>query len=252
MAEFGPDSGRIHYVDEGSGTPLLIIPGWGGSIEELAPLRDALARSYRVIAADPPGSGRSQPQPRRYSSSYYHDDAALFLSFLEQLGASPAHVVGHSDGGEYALLMAIEQPAAVKSIVTWGSAGKLAPPPGMLEAWREVIDNPIPPLKDFSDYMKHTYGENAARTMVHTQTEALRTIVAQGGDLSRSRASEIACPALLITGEHDMFAPPGLVAELAGEMQNATFLEVKGAGHAFHHTNGPWLTRTIVDWLSKH
>jgi len=252
MAEFECDSGRIHYVEEGSGAPVLIVPGWGGSIEELVPLRKALARSYRVIAADPPGSGQSMPQPRHYASSYYHDDAAPFVTLLKERGASPAHIVGHSDGGEYALLMAIAAPAAVRSIVTWGSAGKLAPPPGMLDTWREVIDSPIPPLREFSEYMKRAYGEDAARVMVHTQTEAFRAIVARGGDLSRGRASEIACPALLITGEHDMFAPPWLVAELAGDMQNAAFLEVEGVGHAFHHTKEAWLTQTIVEWLSRH
>jgi pimeloyl-ACP methyl ester carboxylesterase len=57
---------------------------------------------------------------------------------------------------------------------------------------------------------------------------------------------------LLITGENDSeFAPPAVVAELAGAMQNAEFIEVKGAGHSVHHDSADWLSKTIVDWLTK-
>jgi valacyclovir hydrolase len=243
---FEHGTSRIYYEDEGNGDPLLLIPGWGGSIQELGPIRQALAPHYRVIAADPPGSGQSGPQPREYTDSYFEDDSRSFLALLEGLRASPAHLVGFSDGGEAEL-----KPIAVRSIVTWGSAGQLVAPPGMLEAFGQMVDNPIPPLQDFSNYLKGMYGEDNARIMAQTEAKAVGAIIDAGGDISRKRAGEIACPALLITGEQDFFAPPPLVSEMAGAMQHAEFIEAKGAGHDVHHASPDWLAKTIVDWLAE-
>jgi len=62
MAWFEHGISRIYYEEQGSGTPVLVLPGFAGSIEEFSGLRDALvAAGYRVIAADLPGSGRSEP-----------------------------------------------------------------------------------------------------------------------------------------------------------------------------------------------
>lgn len=51
--------GRIHYEEEGSGDPILMLPGWAGSIDELSSLRKVLAPSYRVIAAVTLARGRA-------------------------------------------------------------------------------------------------------------------------------------------------------------------------------------------------
>jgi pimeloyl-ACP methyl ester carboxylesterase len=83
MAWFEHRNSRIYYEDEGSGEPLLLLPGWSGSIGDLLPVRQALAPHYGVIEADPPGSGQSGPHPREYSASYYEDDSYAFLALLE-------------------------------------------------------------------------------------------------------------------------------------------------------------------------
>jgi valacyclovir hydrolase len=240
----------VYYEVEGNGDPVLLIPGWGGSIEELLPIRRALAPRYRVIAADPPGSGRSKPQPREYTTSYLEDDSRSLLGLLHTLRASPAHVVGFSDGGEYALLMAELEPSEIRSLVTWGAAGHLALPPGMLEAWTRVVDDPIPPLQGFSNYLKTTYGASNARIMIQSHARTLGRIVEAGGDISRRRAGEISCPALLITGEQDFLAPPSLVSDMAAAMQRAEFREVQGVGHNVHQAKPDWLATTIVEWLA--
>ena len=67
-----------------------------------------------------------------------------------------------------------------------------------------------------------------------------------------SRAGGIVAPVLLITGEHDFFAPPPVVSELAGAIPHGEFIEVKDAGHTVHESHGPWLIETMTDWLSKH
>lgn len=252
MAWFAHGTSRIYYEEEGSGDPLLLLPGITLSIEDLQSVREALTPTYRVIATDPPGSGRSEPQPRQYPASYFHDDSRAFLALLEKLGALPAHVVGFSDGGEYALVMAEMNPTAVRSIVAWGAAGKAAVSLEFVEAFGQVVDNPIPALQEYSQYLRAAYGEENARRTVQSAAKAFRAIIDAGADISRKRAGEISCPVLLITGENDSeFAPPAVVAELAGAMQNAEFIEVKGAGHSVHHDSADWLSKTIVDWLAK-
>jgi valacyclovir hydrolase len=253
MAWFEHEASRIYYEEEGNGDAVMLIPGITLGIDDLQLLRQALVPRYRVIAADAPGSGRSGPQPREYAASYYQDDALAFLTLLDRIGATPAHVVGCSDGGEYALIMAELKPAAVRSIVTWGAAGRLAMPPEFVEAFGRVIDDPIPPLLDFSHYLKTTYGEENARITTRSVANAWQAIIDAGGDVSRKRAHEIACPALLITGEQDsMFARPEVVSDMAGAMRKAEFIEVEGAGHLVHHDSPDWLLETIVGWLARH
>ena len=252
MTWFDHGEARVYYEESGAGDPVLLLPGWGGTIDEFAQLREALSPRFRVIAADVPGSGKSGPQPRTYTPSYYRDDATVFLAMLDEIGASPAHLVGFSDGGEYELLMAALQPNAIRSVVAWGSAGALPNAPALTEAFSSLVDEPIPPLADFSAYMKAAYGEANARVMAQTLASSLRAIMDAGGDISRSRAATISGPVLLITGEHDFLATPALVSTMAQAIPNGQFLEAKGAGHGVHHDQPEWLTETVVGWLSEH
>jgi valacyclovir hydrolase len=250
VARFDHGDASIVYEEAGAGDPVLLMPGWGGSIDELAALRSALTPSFRVIAADVPGSGKSGPQPRTYTPAYYRDDATAFLALLAAIYASPAHLIGFSDGGEYALLMAAEEPRAVRSVAAWGAAGTRGTNPAMADPMATLIDDPIPPMRGFAAYLTAAYGEANARVKTRTAAAAFRSIIEAGGDISRSRAAEIACPALLIAGEHDFLATPALVAEMAGAIPNGEYVEAAGAGHAVHHDRPEWLVETIVGWLT--
>jgi valacyclovir hydrolase len=86
--------------------------------------------------------------------------------------------------------------------------------------------------------------------MTQSAARAFRAIMDAGGDISRSQAASISCPALLITGEHDFLATPTLVADMAQAIPNGEFLEAKGASHGVHHDQPGWLVETIVAWLS--
>src|SRR5690348_6332861 len=96
---------RIYYEETGSGNETaLLLPGLTDRIEAHIGLRHSLVEAgFRVIAADLPGSGRSQPQPRVYSATYFQEDAGSFAALLTHLGIGSAHVIGFSDGGEVAL-----------------------------------------------------------------------------------------------------------------------------------------------------
>ena len=251
MAWHGPDGRQLYYEDTGRGDAVLLMPGWAGTIVEFYRLRAELASGFRVIAADLPGSGRSQPQPRRYPPSYYRDDAQVLLGLLDELGVDAAHLVGSSDGGEEALLMAGLEPARALSVVTWGAAGQIVASPDQLDELAHVVDRPGGPLKELAAYLAEAYGADGARIMTGSWAEAMREIIGAGGDVSRSRAPSISCPALLITGSYDPFCPPALVRDMADAIPRGTFLEADG-GHDLYQSHQGWLVSTIIGWLSDH
>ncbi|GIF74007.1 hydrolase [Asanoa siamensis] len=249
MGWYGPG---LWFEDEGQGDAVVLMPGWGGSIVDLDGVRRALRGGFRVIAVDLPGSGRSQPQPRAYPPTYYVDDAHLLLALLDDLGVGAAHLVGFSDGGEEALLMARLRPARALSVLTWGAAGSIVATPEMLRALRVLIDEPVPELLPLAAYLAEKYGADGARTMARTWSAAMAAIVEAGGDISRSGAADITCPALLITGTHDPVCPPDLVREMAAAIPRGRFLEAPDAGHPVHVSHAAWLIPRIVSWLGDH
>jgi pimeloyl-ACP methyl ester carboxylesterase len=255
MAWFEHGSNRIYFEAQGSGDPILLIPGFGGSIEEFSDLRDALVMAgYQVVAADLPGCGRSEPQPRAYTASYFIEDTQAFAALLQHLEIEPVHLVGFGNGGEICLLMAESMPRVVQSVVTCGAVGAINDPRGELrEAICTVVDHPIPSLQQFRENLVATYGEEQARAMTQSVVAAWSTIIKQhGGDISRSKADEIRCPVLLIAGEHDLFAPPALACELAAHIRRAEMLVVEGAEHFTFIDRLECLTHTILDWFVKH
>jgi pimeloyl-ACP methyl ester carboxylesterase len=244
---------RIYYESLGRGDAVLLLPGWAGNIIEFDRLRHELSVGFRVIAADLPGSGRSQPQPRDYAPTFYAEDADTFRTLLDDLDVPAAHLVGFSDGGEIALLMAALEPRRALSVVTWGAAGQvIAPAAGQLDGIENVIDDPIEPLQDLAAYLADAYGVGNARAMAKSWGRALRAIIDSGGDISLSRAADIRCASLLLTGTDDPVCPPGLVAAMADVMPRGTFREVPGAAHDVHRSHGPWLAGTIADWIGDH
>lgn len=244
---------RIYYECTGRGDAVLLLPGWAGSIIELDRLRRELSTGFRVIAADLPGSGKSGPQPRQYAQTFYLDDARTFGTLLDVLDVDVAHLVGFSDGGEVALLMAALEPVRALSVVTWGAAGQvIAPDAGQLDAIENVVDDPIAPLKDLAAYLVAAYGVGNARAMARSWGRALRAIVESGGEISLSRAPDIGCPSLLLTGADDPVCPPSLVRQMADAIPRGTFREVPGAGHDIHRSHARWLTAEVAAWLGGH
>lgn len=252
MTWFKHLTSEIYFEESGSGYPVLLLPGFSDRIENHNTLRELLARDYRVIAADLPGSGRSRPQPRRYHPKYLEDDAMAFVALLQDRVSGPAHVLGHSDGGEVALLMAAMEPANLSSVLTWGAQGSVSDLDGQVTAiFRNAVDSPDPPYIDYRDYLIATYGEHNARAMTQSFADAITAIEKTGGDICRSRAHKITCPTLLLVGQHDPFVSKAAIDELAGRIPVAEAIEVEAAGHGIHEDQPVWFAATVLNWLAR-
>lgn len=77
-------------------------------------------------------------------------------------------------------------------------------------------------------------------------------MIDNGGDISRNKADQIRCPVLLITGEHDVFAPKALIDAYASRVSVAETVEVAGGGHDLHVTHTLIFERKVLDWLESH
>jgi pimeloyl-ACP methyl ester carboxylesterase len=119
---------RIYYETYGSGTPVLVLHGGGGSLEGMCNQIRALAPRHLVIAPDSRGQGRSTDSDAPLSYAMMADD---MLKLLDHLHVQRADIVGWSDGGIIALDMAVHHPERVGRIVAIGAnydaAGLVAP-----------------------------------------------------------------------------------------------------------------------------
>jgi pimeloyl-ACP methyl ester carboxylesterase len=106
---------RIHYVEQGSGPPMLIVHGLGGQLRNFAYLDlQALARSHRVIRIDRPGAGYSNRGES--SSSAIFSQAATVAAFIDALALDRPLLVGHSLGGAIALAVGLNHSSSVSRL----------------------------------------------------------------------------------------------------------------------------------------
>lgn len=113
MASVMTEQGVVHYEVLGKGEPVILLHGWLGSWGYWLDAMQALSRYYRVYALDFWGFGESD---RRRESFRIPDFVNLVLDFMERLGISSAHLVGHSMGGTVALSVALQDHSRVRQV----------------------------------------------------------------------------------------------------------------------------------------
>ena len=112
--------GPVHYADfGGSGAPLVLVHGLGGSLTNWLAVGDALTSRYRVFAPDLVGFGRT---PLAGREPGIPEQAAMLARFVEHVGGGAAVVIGNSMGGLVAVHLAAARPDLVARIVLVGAA----------------------------------------------------------------------------------------------------------------------------------
>lgn len=104
----------IHYVANGEGRPLLLLPGWPQTWWEFRKVMPALAAAgHRVIAVDLPGMGSSDKPADGYDKKSM---AEVIAGLILALGYDQVDVAGHDVGSQVAFSLAANHPAAVGKV----------------------------------------------------------------------------------------------------------------------------------------
>ena len=102
---------KFHYERQGSGEPLLLIPGaLGAGQKDFHHQIDGLSTEFTVVAPDPRGYGKSRPPMRDFPEDFLERDAHDMVALMSGLGYSSFFAGGWSDGGNSALLLACITP----------------------------------------------------------------------------------------------------------------------------------------------
>lgn len=107
----------ICYEKTGEGTPVILIHGNGGNLHDFDELAEAMSGSHTVYAMDSRGHGESAT-PKEY---HYRDMAADVINLIKALDIDMPYLVGYSDGGIVALLVAIQASNLLAGIVCCGA-----------------------------------------------------------------------------------------------------------------------------------
>lgn len=109
---------KLHYLERGSGAPLILLHGNGEDHTYFAPLMDGFSQSYRVLALDTRGHGASPRGQAPFSIRQFADD---LWAFMEEMGIEKAHILGFSDGGNIAMQFALDHPERVEKLILNGA-----------------------------------------------------------------------------------------------------------------------------------
>ena len=112
------DGMNVHYHEVGSGYPLVMLhsygPGTTGWIT-FHKVLPAFAEHFRCIVMDLPNFGRTGPVV--YEEPLHNLQARTALGLMDELGIDKAHLLGNSQGGQSAMVLAMKEPERVNKLV---------------------------------------------------------------------------------------------------------------------------------------
>lgn len=235
---------NLNTVIKGSGSPAMVmLHGWGQSLDVLLVLGELLAKSRQVHLIDLPGFGKS-PQPSSdWDTGEYAD---CIISYLEEKGLRKVDLLGHSFGGKIALRVACKRPDLVGNLILVASAGmrEKRSLPKEIRATRikyagklcKVIDRALQ-TNLFENIFVPRYGSRDYKNAGPLRNILVKTV---NEDLS-SLAKEVAVPTLLLWGDRDSETPVSAGRKFHQLIPYSTLIVFPGKDHYLFENEGAHL-----------
>ncbi|PHN03664.1 alpha/beta fold hydrolase [Flavilitoribacter nigricans] len=199
---------RLHYEQQGSGYPLVMLHGWGCDLHIFDRLVPDLEQHFTVYRLDFPGFGQSPEPDSAWGTERY---AELTIDFLNALDIRHPILIGHSFGGRVIIRLA-ERVQPRKVIITGGAGIKPVRP---LSYYVKVYSYKtmkwlagLPVLKSLLAGTMEQYRRKSGSSDYQQASEVMRGVLvkAVNEDLS-PLLSSVKAPTLLIWGERDTATP---------------------------------------------
>lgn len=229
---------RMYYEEYGSGEPMLLIHGNGGSIHHMAFQIEHFRKSYRVIVADSRGHGKSELNT---DSLTYVQMAEDWAALTNQLRLDSVYIIGWSDGGIIGLLLAIEHPDIVKKLAAMGA--NLRPDSTAVYPWAVhwVIE-----MRKSIETMVREKDTSQNWSLV----QQLFDLLGDQPTISTQALHEIKAPVLVLAGDKDVIREEHSI-EIYQNIRKAHLCIFPGETHMIPVTDPELFNRTIEKFFRQ-
>jgi len=252
------DGLSVHYVERGSGIPVVALHGAGVDHREIEAAFEAVVpdTGYRRIYPDLPGMGRSAS-----GALAGNDDVVTLLgNFVDRVIGEPVLVVGHSYGAYLARGVAARRPDIARGLALLCPIG---------ERTRNVPDHAVvrqdanaydeldrSQWAAFDEYFVVRTPATARRYRHHVAPALALADEAALGRIFAGWAVDVGAdrcwlPTLIAAGRRDSTAGYVDAVDLLDRYPRATLAVVEGAGHALMHERPEILAPLVADWLDR-
>ncbi|HSY94553.1 MAG TPA: alpha/beta hydrolase [Steroidobacteraceae bacterium] len=220
---------RIYYATRGSGSTLVLLHGGGDSGEHsFARQLDVFSQRHRIVAPDQVGQGHTPEVPGPLTYTGMMDDTAALLRHLD---LKHVDVVGFSDGGILALMLAVRHPELVRRLVISGV--NVAPEGLNAEDLDELRATQSPHPKTMDEKLAHLW--------LTSPTEA---------ELNLGVLAKIQQPVLVISGDRDAITLEHTL-KIFHALPEAQLCILPGTDHATFSGRSEWLNPIINAFLER-
>ncbi len=260
----------LNYETTGSGDPLLLVMGLGGTLSGWHYQVPMLSQHFQVIAFDNRGVGQSSA-PEDLSTYSMTQLAADAVALLDHLGIERAHVFGVSMGGMIAQHIALDYPERVRGLVLGCTIPHYEPNPQpgderAAEPW--VLEMLLSGAsKTPEDAIRDSITFNFAPDFAASHPEVIADYIAEGlrertslhgfmgqwsAIMSHStleRLHTLAAPTLIQHGDLDSLVPIFNGRLLAEHISGARFQMIPGSGHVYFLEQPELVNESVREFL---
>lgn len=224
----------VNYETIGEGNDLILLHGWGASIESLKPVYDYLGKYFKTYIIDLPGFGKSGEPAYAWGISEY---SALLGEFIRQLEIKNPILIGHSNGGRIIIHFSATSEISINKLILIDSAG--IKPKRPLKYYIKVYSFKlikkiltIPLLKKHTvELMEKARSKFGSSDYSKASAIMRQILVKLVNDDLRHILPDIKCPTLLIWGENDTATPVSDGRLMEKLIKDAGLVVFKNAGH---------------------
>lgn len=246
--EIGGTSLRVRDTGPKHAPALILLHGFGSSLETWTPWAESLSASYRVVRLDMPGCGLSEPD-----RTADYDDArsvTLIRELMDQLGIKHAVLIGNSMGGRIAWRFAAAFPERISKLVLISPDGFASPgfqygKPPRVSALLQLMKYFLPRAL-LRENLAAAYADPAqlSDSIVDRYYDLLLAPGNRGAMIERLRQSvlvdptpflrQISTPSLLLWGKKDRLIPYANAADYMAALPKAALVSFADLGHVPH------------------
>jgi abhydrolase domain-containing protein 6 len=257
---------HIVYLDGGSGTPVVLLHGFGATKDLWDGVAAHLTSRYRVIAPDLPGFGES---PAREGEKYDADSQARRLhSFLNALGVHDHHIGGNSMGGFISVAYAAMYPEAVRSLLIAAAPGVRSPQQSELDRRIQAGENPLlasneaelDQLLQMAFFRPPSIPGPFKRVMLDDAIKRRTTYAKIFEDLKMAQPfggvlepllPGVSTRTLIVWGAHDRLVDPSSAEVFSAAIPNAEKAVLENCGHALPRECPELLAQRYLTFLGS-